>query len=515
MFPNFNQPAKLPQFKPQNNPLSFSDDEPLPKLNNSNPDSLNNYFSSDPFKLELKSLHHTIKLKNPQNELPLLLSLKSLDPFKLENGESLMPHVDLILVIDHSGSMEGLKLKMVKNTIKVLLGFLREDDRVSIVIFDDKAMRLTPLVRLTVANREQLNKAIDSIEPDGGTNIHLGLEFALEILRRRKNKNAISSILLLSDGLDEESLVMSQLALEKMPVEGHFTINTFGYGDDHDSKQMLSIANLKGGSFYYIDKLDMIEDCFIDCLGGLLSIVGINLIIELQTMGFYEKFIEEIKITKYFGEGELSNDKTRLRLKASHLIAGSRKDYVIILRLSPLLQELQDHEKSITLALCSLSFDKVLKNQEKSQIKAGNNEIKLKSELNITILNNEEEVKDYEKDEEVEVNYLRVMAAEGLEKAQKDAEVRDFFHGQKEIDNVIQQIQNSKRANHVDVQNIMENLQKARVMVQPKTYENTGKHYIATFSNNYMQQQSHPMSNEMNCNSLQNNMLKAVRMKKK
>ena len=238
MHPAFYQPAKPPLFQTQTNPSNFSDDEPLPKLHLSNPDSLNNYFASDPFKLELKALHHTIKLKDPQNELPLLVSLKSLDPFKLENGDSLMPFVDLILVIDHSGSMEGLKLKMVKSTIKALMGFMREDDRISIVIFDDKPKRLTPLVRLTASNRRQVNNAVDSIEPDGGTNIHLGLEFALEILHRRRYKNAISSILLLSDGLDEDSLVMSQIALEKIKVEGHFTINTFGYGNDHDSQMM-------------------------------------------------------------------------------------------------------------------------------------------------------------------------------------------------------------------------------------------------------------------------------------
>ena len=97
-----------------------------------------------------------------------------------------MPFVDLVLVIDHSGSMEGLKLKMVRNTIKALMGFLREDDRVSVVIFDDKALRLTPLVRLTETNRQLLSQTIDKIEPDGGTNIHLGLEFALEILKRRQ-----------------------------------------------------------------------------------------------------------------------------------------------------------------------------------------------------------------------------------------------------------------------------------------------------------------------------------------
>ena len=53
-----------------------------------------------------------------------------------------MPYVDLVIVIDHSGSMEGIKLKMLKNTIKSLLEFLIKEDRISFVIFDDKAARI-------------------------------------------------------------------------------------------------------------------------------------------------------------------------------------------------------------------------------------------------------------------------------------------------------------------------------------------------------------------------------------
>lgn len=511
-----NQPVKLPLFAPQTNPVFFADDDPLPKLSNFNSDCLNNYFSSNPFKLELRPLHHTIKLKNPFNELPILLSLKSLDPFKLENGDSLMPHVDLILVIDHSGSMEGLKLRMVKNTIKALMEFLREDDRVSIVIFDDKAKRLSPLVRLTANNRKELHKVIDSIEPDGGTNINLGLEFALEILRRRRTKNAVSSILLLSDGLDNDDnpLLLSTIALEKIPVEGHFTINTFGYGNDHDSSLMLGISNLKGGSFYYIDKVDIIEDCFIDCLGALLSIVGVNLILEVEVIKEYKPFIEKIYIEKFFVEGDVDNDKNKLKFRASHLIAGSHKDYVIILQISKLLEQLQDHEKSVNLANAFLSFEKIIKDQEKKEIKAMD-KIQLKTELGITILNQDEEVKDYEKDEEVEVNYLRVMAAEKLSLAQKNAEKGDYIKGQQHLDEMIGTIQASKRQNNLEVQNMMNNLQQARGMIVQKNYDNSGKHYLNSYKNTFSNQQSHPMSYENNCNYRQQDMLNQVRMKKK
>ena len=84
---------------------------------------------------------------------------------------------------------------------------------------------------------------------------------------------------------------------------------------------MLNIANLKGGSFYYIGKIDIIQDCFIECLGGLLSIIGINLLIEFDILN-QNKFIEEIKIEKFFGDGVINQEKNKIRIKASHLIAG-------------------------------------------------------------------------------------------------------------------------------------------------------------------------------------------------
>lgn len=39
---------------------------------------------------------------------------------------------------------------------------------------------------------------------------------------------------------------------------------------------MAGISMLRDGSFYYIEKLDMVDECFVDALGGLFSVVGEN-----------------------------------------------------------------------------------------------------------------------------------------------------------------------------------------------------------------------------------------------
>jgi len=56
-----------------------------------------------------------------------------------------------------------------------------------------------------------------------------------------------------------------------------YTIHTFGFGNDHDSKLMTSLSDLKDGKFYFVEKLDTVDECFVDCLGGLISVVGQDL----------------------------------------------------------------------------------------------------------------------------------------------------------------------------------------------------------------------------------------------
>jgi hypothetical protein len=37
---------------------------------------------------------------------------------------------------------------------------------------------------------------------------------------------------------------------------------------------MTGISNLKDGNFYFIQKLDTLDECFVDALGGLVSVVA-------------------------------------------------------------------------------------------------------------------------------------------------------------------------------------------------------------------------------------------------
>ena len=118
-----------------------------------------------------------VKLKEAQT-LPAMVSLKT------EGGSR--TSVDLICVIDVSGSMSGQKIELVKNTMKYLVEALTPSDRLSIITFNMKGERLCGLKCVTQENMVSFDRFIESLKGDGGTSICEGLNLALKIILERK-----------------------------------------------------------------------------------------------------------------------------------------------------------------------------------------------------------------------------------------------------------------------------------------------------------------------------------------
>lgn len=79
--------------------------------------------------------------KNEGVQVPAMISLSAQENIQalLEDEEALddsRPNIDLICVIDRSGSMMGEKMKNVIETLKYVLEFLNEGDRICLIQFD-------------------------------------------------------------------------------------------------------------------------------------------------------------------------------------------------------------------------------------------------------------------------------------------------------------------------------------------------------------------------------------------
>ena len=139
--------------------------------------------------------------------------------------------LNFALVLDHSGSMKGAKLRNVKEAVKMLINRLEPTDYVSVVIFDDTAQVIIP--SMPANDKPGMKAAIDQIRDAGGTTMSLGMIQGLNELRRWNIPNAINRMILLTDGVTYgDAQRCRQLASDAAAVG--IGIYTLGIGSDWD-----------------------------------------------------------------------------------------------------------------------------------------------------------------------------------------------------------------------------------------------------------------------------------------
>ncbi len=107
--------------------------------------------------------------------------------------------LNVALVIDHSGSMKGAKLKAVKDAVKLVIDQLDPTDIVSVTVFDDNVKVVVPAQPAT--NKPSLTALVDGIRDGGGTSMSLGMNVGLTELRKFATPNMVNRMILLTDGV--------------------------------------------------------------------------------------------------------------------------------------------------------------------------------------------------------------------------------------------------------------------------------------------------------------------------
>jgi len=153
--------------------------------------------------------------------------------------------LNFALVIDHSGSMKGAKLKNVKEAVKMVIDRLEPIDYISVVIFDDTAQVIIP--SMPANDRPGMKAAIDRILDAGGTTMSLGMTQGLGELRRWSIPNAVSRMILLTDGVTYGDTDRCRQLARDAAAAG-IAIYPLGIGSDWDENLLDDIGQLSGGS---------------------------------------------------------------------------------------------------------------------------------------------------------------------------------------------------------------------------------------------------------------------------
>ena len=256
--------------------------------------------------------------------------------------------VNIVCVVDTSGSMKyERKLKLVCETLKFIVGQMKATDTLGIVSFSDKVRANLDLTRMDKTGANAALCAIESMRPGGRTNLSGGLLEGLSLLRKfrgvgsestgsgssgtgwwpfgndsakgvqtRANETgvgqtSVDAVLLLTDGRanggirDTAGIVRAMKnMLDSLPSV--CTVNTFGYGIDHDAAMLEAIAEAGHGSYNFVETADKVADAFGSAVGGLMSVTAQQIKLTVappHNMGIEIANVETTYEKKHLGNG--------------------------------------------------------------------------------------------------------------------------------------------------------------------------------------------------------------------
>ncbi|MEP2736535.1 MAG: VWA domain-containing protein [Erythrobacter sp.] len=162
--------------------------------------------------------------------------------------------VSIIATVDRSGSMTGEPLMRVKESLRAVLGQMREGDRIGIVVYGSKTNVHMPVMDVE-GNRDTILAAIDSIAINGSTYMEAGMKLGYKTaMAERERSNGQTRMMLFSDenanvGDTSANGFMAQASRGAMNGVG---LTSIGVGRIFDGRLASKISAVQGGNLFFV-----------------------------------------------------------------------------------------------------------------------------------------------------------------------------------------------------------------------------------------------------------------------
>lgn len=193
-------------------------------------------------------------------------------------------NLQIAIVVDKSGSMDGASMNSMKIALRSLLKQLTPQDELTLVEFNNTARLLLPPTR--VADMTEILKAIEMLEADGGTNIEAGLQIGFkELAALPTRENTSKRLMLFTDAMPNIGSTDSgsfRSLTGRYAGEG-IGLTVFGVGVNFGHELVYHISQLRGGSSYFLDTPEKIAQVFEKEFDYLVTPLAYDLRVKIRT----------------------------------------------------------------------------------------------------------------------------------------------------------------------------------------------------------------------------------------
>ncbi|MDH5398809.1 MAG: von Willebrand factor type A domain-containing protein [Cyclobacteriaceae bacterium] len=195
-----------------------------------------------------------------------------------------LPPSNLVFLIDVSGSMSSSnKLPLLKSAFKLLTEELREEDKVSIVVYAGAAGMVLPPTSGT--DKKAIFAAFDKLQAGGSTAGGAGIKLAYRTAMENFVERGNNRVIIATDGdfnVGESSNAAMERLIEEKREHGVFlTVLGFGMGNYKDSKMEI-LADKGNGNYAYIDNILEAKKVLVNEFGGTLFTIAKDVKLQIE-----------------------------------------------------------------------------------------------------------------------------------------------------------------------------------------------------------------------------------------
>jgi Ca-activated chloride channel homolog len=243
---------------------------------------------------------------NPETYL-LHVGIKGYQPPATER-----PAANLVFLVDVSGSMDQPdKLPLLKAGMKMLTDQLRDDDKVTIVVYAGAAgLVLEPTAG---KNKAKIKAALDRLQAGGSTAGGEGLALAYAKAKEAKIEGGINRIILATDGdFNVGTTDIGQLKdMVAEARESDVSLTTLGFGEgNYNDALMEQIADVGNGNYGYVDSAKEAKRLLADQLSSTIQTIAKDVKIQIE---FNPAVVAEYRLVGYenraLNREDFNNDK--------------------------------------------------------------------------------------------------------------------------------------------------------------------------------------------------------------